>query len=282
MLISFRLLTLSLGVSLLCGAASCGSPQVNDKKSNNRLELAKDFLARHQLPMARSEASKALEHNPQNPEAHTIMGLVDFLSALNNFRLLEIDNCLTGVDAEGMREEMHEHWAAADASFGKAVELDPAYSEARHNQANVADLLEEHDRAIALYEEALLVPHRLINLSLTRAGLGWARFKKGDMVGASKDLRQALQFNDSMCVAKYRLGRVYFAREEWNNAVEQFRAVVESKDCGSQESHLYLIKTMKQLSTSEEAQPFDFEEATNACVALAPKSCIAVQCQAAI
>ncbi len=272
-----------LGVSLICGAASCGRPvKVDSKKSNNRLELAKDFLARQELPMAKREASKALEYNPKNPEAYTILGLVEYLYALNNHRLLEVDDCLTGVDAEGIRQEMHEHWAQADSSFGKAVALDPAYSEARHNQANVAELLEEHERAIGLYEESLLVPHRLINLSLTRAGLGWARFHSGDMVGASKDLRQALQFNGNMCVAKYRLGRVYFAREEWNNAFEQFQAVVQSKDCGSQEAHLYQIKTMKQLSTTEDAQAFDFEVATTACVQLAPKSCIAAQCQAAL
>jgi tetratricopeptide (TPR) repeat protein len=281
MLISFRLLSVSIAALLLCGAASCGSPQVNTKKSNTRLELAKDFLARQDLPQARREAMKALSYNAENAEAYTILGLVDFLKALNNYRLLELDDCLTGVDAEGMRQEMDASWTSADKSFGKAIALDPAYSEARNNQAKVAEFLGDYDRSIRLYEEALKVPHRLINLGLTRANLGWTRFKAGDMVGAAKDLRQALQFSDGMCVAKYRLGRVYFEREEWNNAVEQFQAVVGSKDCGIQEAHLYLIRTMKQLSTTDDAQAFDFPEAVNRCVALAPKSCVAAQCQIA-
>jgi hypothetical protein len=38
---------------------------------------------------------------------------------------------------------------------------------------------------------------------------------------------------------------------------------------------------MKQLSTIAEAQPFDFAEAVDSCVALAPKSCVAAQCQVA-
>ncbi len=280
MAISFRLLLVSVGAFVMCAAASCAAPAVNTKKSNNRTELAKDFLSRQDLPMARREAAKALEHNPNNAEAHTVLGLVDFLSALNNYRLLEIENCLTGVDAEGMRQEMEESWTSADQSFGTATGLDPAYSEARSNQGKVAELLGEYARAIGLYETALEVPHRLLNLSLTRANLGWARFKSGDMVGAAKDLRQALQFNEEMCVAKYRLGRVYFEREEWNNAVEQFQAVVQSEDCGVQEAHLYLLKSMKQLSTSDEASSFDFEGVVQSCITLAPKSCISAKCQA--
>lgn len=281
MLISFRLLALPLLALLLCGTISCGAPQVNDKKSRTRLELAKDFLARQDLPQARREAMKALDYDARNAEAHAILGLVDFLKALNNHRLLEIKDCLTGVDAEGMRQEMEASWQQADASFGKAVQIDPAYSEARNNQAKIAELLGDYERSIALYETALKVPHRLINLGLTRANLGWTRFRAGDMVGAAKDLRQALQFNEGMCVAKYRLGRVYFEREEWNNAVEQFQAVVESEDCGNQEAHLYLIRTMKQLSTLDSAEPFDFAGAIASCVSLAPKSCVAAQCQVA-
>lgn len=255
---------------------------MDSKKSNTRTDLAKDFLARQDCSGARREAKKALEHNPKNAEAYTVMGLCDFLTALNNFRLLEIDNCLTGVDAEGMRLEMDEAWRSADDNFGQAVELDPSYSEALNNQGKVAELLEDYTRAISLYEKALEVPHRLLNLSLTRANLGWARFKSGDMVGAAKDLRQALQFNDKMCVAKYRLGRVYFDREEWNNAIEQFRAVVDDPSCGTQEAHLYFIRTMKQLSTTDGAEGFDLQSAIENCTALAPKSCIAAQCQAGL
>ena len=272
---------ISLSVLVACGTFSCGAPQVNDKKSHNRLELAKDFLARQDLSQARREAHKSLKFDAKNAEAHAILGLVDFLTALNNHRLLEIDDCLTGVDAVGMRQEMDASWKQADQNFARAVEFDPAYSEARNNQAKVAELLGDYERSIGLYLTALKIPHRLINLGLTRANLGWTRFRSGDMVGAAKDLRQALQFNAGMCVAKYRLGRVYFEREEWNNAVEQFRAVVESEGCGNQEAHLYLIRTMKQLSTIDSAEPFDFDGAVATCVSMAPKSCVAAQCQVA-
>lgn len=274
----FRLL-ISAAVLVLCGAASCGgqSTPKNNKKSSNRTELAKDFLKRNDLSSARLEAEKAIAHNPKNPEAHSILGLVDFLQGVNNFRLLEVEDCLTGIDAEGLGLEMNEFFQAAQDSFHRATTIDPEYSEAYSNEASAAAQLEDYAGAIELNNKALLIPHRLINLGLTRANLGWAKFKSGDVVGAAKDLRQSLQFNPEMCIAKYRLGRVYFEREEWNKALQQFRAVVETESCPLQEANLYFIRTMRQLSMTDEAQ-----NAVEQCTALAPQSCVAAQCKAGL
>ncbi len=260
-------------------ASSCGDKNaaIDSKKSNNRTELAKDFLSRNELPAARLEAQKAIRHNPKNAEAYSILGLIDFLSGVNNFRLLEIDDCLTGIDAEGLQEEMAEFFQAAESSFDRATKADLEYGEAYANQASAYLQLENYEKAIQLNEKALEFPHRLINLGLTRANLGWALFKSGDAVGAAKELRQALQFNPSMCIAKYRLGRVYFERKEWNKALEQFQVVVENESCPLQESNLYLIRTMKELSMTDEL-PNAIEE----CTQLAQNSCIAAQCRAGL
>ncbi len=240
------------------------------------MQLAKDFLSRQELAAARQEATKALSFDSRNAEAHSILGLVEMMEALNNVRLLEVDNCLTGVDAEGLREEMQTHLLAARASFAKATSIDGGYSEAFANEASALVLLDEYQRAVELNTKALEAPHRLLNLGLTRANLGWARFRLGDEVGAAKELRQALQFSPTMCIAKYRLGRVYFEREEWNKALEQFQAVVLDTRCGMQEAHLYLVKTMTQLSMTQPL-PIAIEQ----CTALAPESCIAAECQIA-
>ena len=266
--------------SLVLILGSCGGPQVDPKstkKSNNRTELAKDFLGRNELSAAHLEATKAIKHDGSNAEAHSILGLVNFLRGVNNFRLLEVDDCLTGIDAEGLGLEMSDFFKQAQVSFHKATEIDAEYSEAYSNEASAAIQLDDYKLAIELNEKALAVPHRLINLGLTRANLGWARFKTGDAVGAAKDLRQSLQFNPEMCIAKYRLGRVYFEREEWNKALQQFRAVVETESCPLQEANLYFIRTMRQLSMNDEAQ-----NAVEQCIALAPQSCIAAQCKAGL
>lgn len=254
---------------------ACGAPQRDAKKSGTRTELAKDFLSRQELQSARLEAQKALKLDSQNSEAHSVMGLVSFLEALNNFRLLEVDECLTGVDAEGLRVEMEQHLRSADEDFGMAIRFDPSYSEAFANRASVAILLEEYPKAVEFLTTALEVPHRLADLGLARANMGWAQFHQGNHIGATKHLRQALQFNPDMCVAKYRLGRVYFEREEWNKALEQFQAVVGSEGCPLQEAHLYLIKTMNHLGKRE-----NLADSVGMCMELASNSCIAAQCQA--
>ncbi len=266
-------LAIAIGLGAAVGVG-CGTPAQNPKKSNNRLQIAKDYLSRQELTPARREAQTAVKYDPENAEAHSILGLIEFLEALSNFRILEVDNCLTGVDAEGLRTEMREHFTAASLSFARATEIDAEYSEAYANHGKAQALLEEHEKAVELFEKALEVPHRLITLGLTRADLGWAKFHLGDDAGAAKDLRQALQANAKMCIAKYRLGRVYFKREEWNKALEQFQAVVLDTDCGMQEAHFYLVKTMSQLSMTNE-----LPAAINDCTKLAPDSCIAAQCQ---
>lgn len=269
------------------GSATCGTAPVNPKKSQNRTELAKDFAKRGDVTACLREAEQAIALSAENAEAYEVRGICRLLQAVNNYRLLEIDSCLTGVDAEGLRLEMDEHLKAATKSFQRATKIDSEYSEAYANQATAQERLENYADAIALNERALEIPHRLLNLGLTRANLGWAMFRAGDDVGAAKELRQALQFNDKLCVAKYRLGRVYFKREEWNKAIEQFRAVVDTPDCPIQEAHLYFIRTMTKISMNETTQ----DEATSstalgsaiaACVKLAPQSCIAAQCRAGL
>lgn len=275
-----------IAVAALTAGATCSPPTDGPKKSQTRADLAKDFLSRQDLTACLREAGKAIKLNPKNAEAFEVRGLCQLMQALNNYRLLEVDSCLTGLDAEGLRIEMEEHLRAADASFRRATEIDDEYSEAYANQAKVHELLEDYETAIALNKRALEIPHRLLNLGLTRANLGWSMFHAGDDVGAAKELRQSLQFNEQMCVAKYRLGRVYFKREEWNKALEQFRAVVDTPDCPIQEAHLFFIRTMGKLSMTEDTQAestssSDLGKAIDACVALAPASCIAAQCMTA-
>ena len=55
-----------------------------------------------------------------------------------------------------------------------------------------------------------------------------------------------MQFQPNMCVATYRLARVYFAREEWEKAAELFQTVSDDTTCGSQEASYYLMKTRMQ------------------------------------
>src|SRR6185369_1080774 len=122
---------------------------------------------------------------------------------------------------------------------------------------------------------ALENPARLSSPALARADLGWSLFHLKEYVDAAKELRQAVQFQPNMCVATYRLARVYFARQEWEKAAELFQTVSEDSSCGSQEASLYLMKTRLQQGLVDDAR-----RARDACLSISPQSCIAAQCRA--
>lgn len=255
--------------------AGCGRVEGDPKRSETRLALARDFLQKNELEAAETEATKAIGFLPTNDEAYNIRGLVYFLRGMGAFRLIEIDDCLTGLDAEALRTDMDAHFTKAEADWKRATELSPDYGEAWSNRGVVANLIGDHDQAIAWLTSALSNPARLINPGLTRAHLGWSYFQKGDHVSAAKELRQALQFQPHMCVATYRLGRVYFAREEWEKAAEQFQDVSDQPACQLQEASLYLMKARLEQGLVEDART-----ARAACLSLSPRSCAAAQCRA--
>jgi type IV pilus assembly protein PilF len=259
--------------TLLTGCPHRGSEE-DLKKSSVRLELSKDFLSKHELEAAEAEANRALGFAPSNDEAFLVRGLVSLVRASDGTRLTEVESCLTGVDAEAVQRDIDENLLKAELDFRKASELAPDYGEAWSNRGVVKTLLENPEEAVQLLTRALENPVRLQNPGLTRAHLGWAQFHRGDMVSAAKELRQALQFQPGMCVANYRLGRVYFAREEWEKAAEQFQLVSDSADCGSQEAKYFLMKSRTQQGLLDDARA-----AAEACMKLAPKSCYAQRCR---
>ncbi len=239
---STRIATALLVILTACGARGV---EHNAAKSSTRLDLAKDFLRKHELEAAEAESNRSLAFNPSNDEAYLIRGLVHMVRAIDTMRTLEIESCLTGVDAG---------WA---------------------NRGIVHNLLEDYPGAAGYFEKALENPMRLDSPSLARAHLGWSFFHQNKLVEAAKELRQAVQFQPNMCVATYRLARVYFAREEWEKAAELFQTASDDTSCGSQEASLYLMKTRMQQGLVDDAR-----RARDACLKLSPRSCIASKCRA--
>jgi Tfp pilus assembly protein PilF len=266
----------TLGLLVICAVAGCGIREDTDvAKSSTRLDLAKDFLRKHQLEAADTECNRALAFNPTNDEAYNVRGLIAMIRALDTQRTLEVDGCLTGVDAEATQRDLDSFLRKADTDFASAAKLSPEYGEAWSNRGVVRGLLEDYTAAAHYLTEALANPMRLDSPGLTRAHLGWALFHQSRYVDAAKELRQAVQFQPNMCVATYRLARVYFVREEWEKAAELFQTTSDDPACGSQEASLYLMKTRMQQGLVEDAR-----RARDTCLKLSPKSCVASQCRA--
>jgi Tfp pilus assembly protein PilF len=266
----------ALGLLVFLGTAACGHHvEQNAEKSSKRLDIAKDFLRKNELEAAEAECNKAIAFNTTNDEAYVVRGLVAMVRAYETKRSMEIDACLTGLDAEASDRDLQTFLAKADVDFERAAALTPDYGEAWANRGVVHNLMTDFDTASDYLGKALENPMRLMNPSLTRAHLGWSLFNRDRLVDAAKELRTAIQFQPGMCVATYRLGRVYFAREEWEKAAELFQTASEDPSCGSQEASYYLMKTRMQQGLVSEAK-----SARTACLKLSPKSCIATKCRA--
>lgn len=259
-------------IFMASAGATCSGAR-DPKKSHNRVELAKDFLTKGQLEAAEQEGQKAVGYDSANAEAHNLLGLVDFMRAAQSYQDREVDQCLTGVDREATLSDFDKHLKSAEQHFKTAVEINDDFGEAWSNRGSTAMQLEQYETATRYFEKALSHPARLINAAITRSHLGWAYFQRGDLVAAAKHLRQSLQFQPGMCVSTYRLGRVYFARKEWQKALEKFQAVTADTSCPIQESHLYLIMTYLATGAPVSAQT------VQRCTALAPKSCAAARCR---
>lgn len=264
------------GLLLFLAVMACGPfhDERSPEKSSKRLDIAKDFLKKHQLEAAEHECSVAISLNPQNDEAYLTRGLVSLVRARDTEVTLEVDGCLTGIDAEATRKDMDAALLKADSDFAQATKVSPEYGEAWADRGVVHTLLDENAPAEEYLQKALALPQRLIDPALTRANLGWALFHQNKLVDAAKELRQTLQFQPKMCVANYRLARVYYARQEWDKAAELFQAVSSDTSCGSQEASYYLMKTRMQQGLNDDAKV-----ARDACLKLSPKSCVAAQCR---
>ena len=266
----------ALGLLVFLGVTGCGQHvEHSAEKSSKRLDIAKDFLRKNELEAAEAECNKAIAFNPNNDEAYNVRGLVQMVRAYDTKKTMEIDGCLTGVDAEATDRDLQTFLAKADIDFEQAAAVTPDYGEAWANRGIVHNLQSDYDSAAQYLGKALENPMRLMNPSLTRANLGWSLFNEDKLVAAAKELRTAIQFQPKMCVATYRLGRVYFAREEWEKAAELFQTASEDPSCGSQEASYYLMKTRMQQGLVSEAKT-----ARGACLKISPNSCIATKCRA--
>jgi tetratricopeptide (TPR) repeat protein len=179
------------------------------------------------------------------------------------------------VDAEATHTDLEKQLRVADLEFERALKIHPDYGEALADSGTVHNLLEDYPKAEQLLGDALAHPERLIDAGLTRANLGWSLFNQKKYVDAARELRQALQFKPKMCVATYRLGRVYFAREEWDKAAEQFSTVSEDPSCRLQEASLFLMKTRLAQGLINDART-----SRDACLKMSTTSCVGQRCQA--
>ena len=153
-------------------------------RSESYYRLAVGALQEGEMVRARQELFHAEELCPGNERVHNLAGLLD------------------------LQENKYDQ---AIARFTRALEIDPKYSDARHNMANVymakQDWPKARDLLLVVAEDMLYnYPY------LVERNLGFVYYQLNEKEKAKEHLKKAVFIEDSMCRAWFDLGVI--AREE--------------------------------------------------------------------
>jgi type IV pilus assembly protein PilF len=258
-----------------CGATTVRSdPEASEK----RYLLGADYFAKGAVRPALEELLKAVELNPQNAEAHNLLGIVFLRQAADAEEMTERANCVKGEEARLSLTEREGSWKKAEEQFRLATTLRPQFSEAWNNLAVVQIQFRSWDEAIASSSQALA---NIVYAEpwAAQGNLGWAYFHKKEFARATKELRTALYANPKFCVGRYRLAKVMAEQSDLEGALSELAVLTADRACPIQEAfHLLGMLSLRRGATEDRPRA---AEAFRRCVELAPRSCLASQCRIA-
>lgn len=163
----------------------------------------------------------------------------------------------------------------AEKHYRRALEIRPAFSEAKVNLGNLYLDQGRLDEAIRLYEQALndmlyATPY------IAEANLGWAYFKKGNSAQAIEHLRAAVTTNPQFCLGYKNLGLVQDARGDLSAACTEFGRFVSACPKVAEAYQLQGSCQVRQGRPAEARASFDacVENATGAAQARVHDECI--------
>lgn len=240
-----------------------------------RYLLGADYFTKGLVEPALEELLKAAELDPNNADAHNLLGLVWLRKGAEAEELSTRNQCLKGESLALEKQEADTQFKKAEGQLRKAIELKKDFSEARNSLAVVMIHFGRYDEAVELEEKALAnIVYR--EPFAAQGNLGQAYLEKGDFVRAAKALRQALFEQPKFCVGRYRLAKVYYEQQDWDHAAEEIEQVVTDKACPIQEAyHLAGMIALRRDNRDRARQMF------SRCIDLAPRSCLASECKLA-
>lgn len=268
------LLTMGTCIAVL-SAPGCATRAKRDPDQSQMLyQLAVGYFQNQRIEAAIEELQKSIEADPQNPEAHNMLGLIALKQAHDYGAQAETYSCLKGADEQSVRIEENKKLREAEVEFKKAVEIRLNYPEAWNNLSAVALLLQSWDQAIYAAESALKDPTYNAPV-FARANLGWAYFHKKDLQNAWKELHESVSRAPTFCVGRYRLAKVYVERGEVDLAFDAISPLIaDGKRCPIQEAFLLAGLLNERRKGIEKAR-----ELFLTCADMSPRSCVAEECR---
>jgi Tfp pilus assembly protein PilF len=262
-----------VGTVGLLASACASQPKRDPDQSFIRYQLGVEYFKSQRIEAAVEELEKALVADPENADAHHMLGIIALRQAHDYIQQGETTDCLAGKDAELVRQDAQRRFKQAEVYFRKAVSYRPEFPAAWNNLAVTAIWLEEWPTAVSAANQALK-DSTYTEPEVARSNLGWAYLQLKDTQKAWKELHEAVSRAPKNCVARYRLAKVYFERGDMDQAAENVDSVVEDARCPIQEAFMLGGLVHQRRKNRDRARAL-FKR----CVDMAPRSCAAAQCR---
>jgi tetratricopeptide (TPR) repeat protein len=226
---------------------------------------------------SRTQLQRALASDPTHGPARYLEGLMFLQEGKTMLDAIEGEMCLQDASSDLQRDRVDELHRKAHESFRLALEGfdDKAAGRGRalNSMAVVSLYFRDYDRAAEEAEGALKADFYSERFSAL-ANLGWAYYNRGDNVEAMTELRQSVLLNPDFCVARYRLAQVYLDFEMNEQALDEISRVLGDERCPIQDARrVEGVAKMRMGDSRAAAGSFD------ACIAMAPRSCLADECE---
>lgn len=235
--LSERLLILLWLVIALAGCASDGTPRAGEplaepvtesdepetrKRARIRTELAGSYFEQGQTTVALDEIKQALAADPNYPQAYNLRGLVYL--------------------------QMNEP-ALAEASFRRALQLNPRDGDAMHNLAWLWCQQGRYPQAIEQFGRALATPG-YVNAARTWMSQGVCQVRAGQLPEAELSLTRAFELDAGNPITMYNLSSLLLRRGDLAKA--QFLARrINGSDLANAESLWLGIRIERRLGNRD-------------------------------
>ena len=218
----------AFALALCASLAACAgmSSEQRAKAAEIHYDLGTNLLNAGDAQGAMNEYLQAVDSDPDLPDVHNGLGLVYWYSF--------------GRLPDAQRE------------FEKALDLNPAFSEARTNLGALDIARGRFKEAIPLLEKSAADPLYKQRV-LAQSNLGWALYKSGSAEKGVGQIRAALQVTPNYCLGWRQLGVIYSEQGKLEDARDAFgRYTASCPD--SADAHLQSGKVLARLSHAKEAQ----------------------------
>lgn len=246
------LVACALQLSLAC---QMGASADDADRSMKQYELAVGLQQEGNSPGAFKTLYKALDFDPNNAKAHTLLA---------NLFLLSRDD-----DPARFDKEAESHFRRVlEIQASEYASTETLASEARNglgvlyiHQGRLEEAVKELDAAAAdLFNR---------DAYMALGNLGWAYLELHNYPKAIEVLVRSVKLRRSFCVGHFRLGRAYLATRDYAKAEQSFTSALEADPrCDSFQDAWHLRGEARMNLGNREDARTDFER----CVELQPKS----------